>query len=328
MKQQEFETQHAALWHEIGLILDGSSSRSAALPELYRRLCQSLALAGQRAYSPALIRQLQQQVSDCHRLLYSQRSERPATLRHWMMVELPRRVRAEWRLLLLVTLAFWGVAAGVAALVWWEPQWAYSVMTPQQLENVSDMYQPSKIQAGRGGSEGDVMMFGFYVWNNVSIAFRSFAGGFFAGVPALLSVVFNAMHIGVVAGWLSLSPATRGTFWPFVVTHSSFEITGLMLSALAGMRLGLALIRPGQLSRRHALALAAELMFPVIVGAALLTVLAAFVEAFWSASAGIPAGLKYAVGGLCWTMLIGFFAFAGRGREAAAEPREAPRATR
>lgn len=313
MKQQQFEAQHAALWRDIAGMLEKPTTHPALLPERYRRLCQTLALAIQRGYSPALTAHLQQLVNDCHRQLYGQRSERPATLLHWLSRELPCRVRAEWRLLLLVAVAFWGVGGAVAALVWWQPHWAYSFMAPDQLADVSAMYQPDKANVGRSGSEGNLMMFGFYIWNNVSIAFRSFAGGFFAGIPALVSVVLNALHIATVASWLSLQPATRATFWPFVVTHSSFELSGLMLSALAGIKLGLSLVAPGQASRRHALQVASVQMFPVLVGAALLTVLAAFVEAFWSASTAIPADVKYTVGALCWCLVIGFFSFAGRG---------------
>jgi uncharacterized membrane protein SpoIIM required for sporulation len=88
------------------------------------------------------------------------------------------------------------------------------------------------------------------------------------------------------------------------------------------MRLGLSLIHPGRLSRAHALHAASQAIFPVIVGAALMTVLAAFVEAFWSGSAAIPPAAKYAVGTLCWLLVIGFFVFAGRGQ------REAPHADR
>jgi len=207
---------------------------------------------------------------------------------------------------------FFCVALALGLLVWWKPYWAYSFISPARLETMQDMYQPGRVGVGRGGSEGDVAMFGFYIWNNVSIGFRTFAAGIFGGVPALLSLMSNGMNNGVVASWLSMTPATRGTFWPFVVTHSSFEITGLMLSGLAGMRLGLALIHPGRLSRRHALYAASQRMFPVIVGAALLTVLAAFFEAFWSANSAIPVGVKYSVAALCWFSVIGYFSLVGR----------------
>jgi uncharacterized membrane protein SpoIIM required for sporulation len=314
MKQKQFETEHAAAWDEISSILQGTSKNSAALPGLYRRLCQSLALSGQRGYSPALTEFLQKMVSDCHQRLYGAMVARPITLRNWLLLEFPRQVRDEWRLLLLASLAFYGVALAVGWLVWVKPHWAYSFISPQQLAEFQQMYRPGAMHVGRGGSEGDLQMFGFYIWNNVSIGFRTFASGIFAGIPALVSITFNGMHMGVVGSWLSQDPATRDPFWSFVITHCSFEITGLLLSGVAGMRLGFSIISPGRLSRRHAVFAASQKMFPVIVGAAILTVLAAFFEAFWSASTAFPSSVKYAVGTVCWLLVIGFLVFAGRSK--------------
>lgn len=312
MKQKQFEADHAALWTEIAAILDGSQHDARDFPALYRRLCQSLALSRQRGYSPALADHLQNLVTQCHRRLYGNAIERPNTLRGWILVEFPCRVRAEWRLLLLACVVFFGIAIGVGLLVWLQPYWAYSFSAPEELARYRAMYQPGQAAIARNGAQGDVMMFGFYIWNNVSIGFRTFAAGIFGGVPALLSLGLNGMHLGVIGAWLSKDPYTVEVFWSFVITHASFEVTGLLLSAVAGMRMGLALIRPGRRSRGHALHDAGKTMFPVIVGAALLTVLAAFVEAFWSAEPQVPANVKYAVGALCWALVILFFTFAGR----------------
>jgi uncharacterized membrane protein SpoIIM required for sporulation len=314
MKQSQFEADNGALWTEIANLLDGAGVDQRALPALYRRLCQTLALSRQRGYSPALADDLQSLVSQCHRRLYGSALERPNTLLRWMLVEFPCTVRAEWRLLLLACVAFFGIGIALGLLVWYQPHWAYSFMSRQELENFRHMYQPGRAAIGRGGADGDVMMFGFYIWNNVSIGFRTFAAGIFGGIPALLSLGLNGMSLGIVGAWLSKDPSTVHTFWSFVITHSSFEVTGLLLSALAGMRMGLAVIRPGRLSRGASLYTTGQRMFPVIVGAALLTVLAAFVEGFWSASPLLSTSIKYSVGALCWTMVILFFGFAGRGQ--------------
>lgn len=311
MKQKQFELQFSTLWREVENSLKEKSETASALPEQYRRLCQCLALALQRGYSPTLTNYLQKLVFDTHQKLYGASVERPILLRQWLGVEFPRLVRAEWRLLLATIVAFWGVALGLGALVWFHPEWAHSFMSSDELNRFQNMYQPGSISKGRG-SEGDVVMFGFYIWNNVSICFRTFAGGIFAGIPALISIVFNGMHMGVVGSWLSQDAVTRETFWSFVITHSSFEITGLLLSGLSGMRLGLSLIHPGRLSRRHAVFATSQRIFPVIVGAALLTVLAAFFEAFWSANANISTNTKFVVGTICWVSVISFFLFAGR----------------
>jgi uncharacterized membrane protein SpoIIM required for sporulation len=313
MKQQQFEARHSALWEEITYILDGAGSAPHTLPALYRRLCQCLALASQRGYSPALTGYLQNLVTACHRRLYGTAAARPATLLRWLGWDLPRQVRAEWRLLLLATLAFFGVALVVGFLIWFEPHRAYSFASPAELEKYRQMYHPTLSKGGRGGDQGDVLMFGFYIWNNVSIGFRTFASGIFGGIPALFSLGSNGMHAGVIAAWLSRDSATALPFWSFVVTHSSFEVAGLLLSGVAGMRLGLTLLRPGRMKRRDALQAASVTVFPVMVGGAVLTVVAAFFEGFWSASS-VSADIKFTVGALCWTGVIVYFLLAGRSR--------------
>lgn len=318
MKQSRFEAQHQALWIEIdALTASPSKGDPRRLPTLYRRLCQTLALARQRGYSPSLTAYLESLAQRSHARFYHTPVERPALLRQWLVRDIPQLVRAEWKLGLLAFLAFWAVAIACGVMVWHNPEWAYGWVSPEQLAEYQAMYQPGALKAGRGGSEGDLYMFCFYIWNNVSISFRTFASGLFGGIPAILSLLFNGLHGGIVAGWLSRDPATREVFWSFVVTHSSFEITGLILAGQAGMRMGLALINPGRLTRRMALQQAGERMFPVLVGAALMTFIAAFFEAFWSASPLISPTVKYLVGGGCWTAVLAYLLLAGRGRHAA-----------
>lgn len=314
IKQERFEAGHQSLWTRIeqALAAGPAADGAAEFPALYRQLCQSLALARQRGYSPALTGYLEKLVLDGHRRLYGTQSERPMSLVRLLTTTFPQRVRAEWRLLALALLAFAGVALVSGLLVWFRPQWAYAFMSAGELAQYSDMYSPGARQLGRASSEDDVMMFGFYIWNNVSIGFRTFAAGIFAGAPSLLSLGNNGLHFGIVAAWLSMDAGTAERFWSFVITHASFEITGLLLSAVAGMRLGLALLRPGRLRRRQALAVAAGQAFPVMAGAALLTVLAAFFEGFWSASASISPAVKYAVGAGCWLAVIAYLTLAGR----------------
>lgn len=319
MKQKQFELQNEALWHNIELLLANDKKKPAPDPEnfpvMYRRVCQTLALAQQRGYSPALTDYLQKMVSDCNQRLYGTKIERPLTLHHWLFREFPQRVREEWRLLLLMNIAFWGVALVAGLIVWHQPDMAYHFMGAKEIEKIQEMYQSKIFKTGRG-AESDFTMFGFYIWNNVSIDFRTFAGGIFAGIPALLAMGYNGLHMGVIAAVLNADSVTRNNFWPFVITHSSFEIIGMLLAGVAGMRLGLTLLHPHRLSRRHALYQASIRVFPILIGAAILTFIAAFFEAFFCANASIPANIKYIAGAICWTSLILFFAFAGRQRSA------------
>ncbi|MBL8482006.1 MAG: stage II sporulation protein M, partial [Rhodocyclaceae bacterium] len=89
------------------------------------------------------------------------------------------------------------------------------------------------------------------------------------------------------------------------------------LSGAAGLELGMGLIAPGRSTRAEALRLRAQGALPLLVGAALLTFLAAFIEAFWSPLRSVPLSVKYAVGVIFWLLLALYFGLAGRARDAA-----------
>jgi len=159
------------------------------------------------------------------------------------------------------------------------------------------------------------MMFGFYIWNNVRIGFQTFAGGLLFGVGSAWFLGANAVVIGAVAGYLTQVGYSE-TFWSFVAGHSSLELVAIVLAGAAGLRLGLAVIAPGGLSRRSALVAAAKPAVRMMYGAALMLFAAAFVEAFWSPLTEVPFQLKITVGLAGWGLLLAYFGFAGRARAA------------
>jgi uncharacterized membrane protein SpoIIM required for sporulation len=159
------------------------------------------------------------------------------------------------------------------------------------------------------GSDAD--MFGYYIYNNISIAFRIFAGGILAGVGSLLLLCVNAVFLGTAAGHI-INNGFGGTFFPFIVAHSSFELTAILLSAQGGLILGYRLFVTGGLGRAASLRRAGRDALPLITGSALLLVIAAAVEAFWSSRHTLPLPLRLGAGAACWVLLSAYFLFAGR----------------
>ena len=84
----------------------------------------------------------------------------------------------------------------------------------------------------------------------------------------------------------------------------------------AGLRLGMAVIAPGNMSRRAALVAAAKPAVRLMYGSAAMFLAAAFVEAFWSPLTEVDFQIKILVGISGWAILILYFLFAGRGRAA------------
>ncbi len=78
----------------------------------------------------------------------------------------------------------------------------------------------------------------------------------------------------------------------------------------------MAVISPGNTSRRAALVAAAKPAVRLMYGAAMMFLAAAFVEAFWSPITELGFQVKIGAGIAGWVILLAYFLLAGRGRAA------------
>lgn len=326
MRQDQFVARHDADWQALSAWLDAAGRRPRAaaaatdapcddteVPRRYRRLCQQLALARRRGYSPMLIERLAQLAERTHTLMY-----RPPNPRWWRAIafivsEFPAEVRAQWGWMLASALLLFGPMLAMIAAVLWQPELAHSVFDIEQLAQMEHMYDPANTDRLGRDSGTDLMMFGHYIMNNISIGFRSFASGLLVGIGSVLVLVSNGVMIGTVAGHLT-GIGYGGPFWRFVVGHSAPELLAIVISGGAGMRLGFALVAPGQLSRVAALLAAGRIGARLVLGVFVMLLAAAFIEAFWSSIAALPDLVKFGSGAAIWLLVLGWLGFGGRGR--------------
>ncbi|KPG93564.1 MULTISPECIES: stage II sporulation protein M [Pseudomonas] len=323
MKQSLFESRHKAEWERFALALERlergkQTSQVSGFPKAYRRLCQHLALAQERGYSSFLIDSLQQQALRGHQQLYRHRSRLGANLLSFILADFPRLVRSEWPFVLVAGLLFFGSLIGVGVLVHAFPELVYNLIPADQVREMQGMYDPVAGHLGRTterAASEDWVMFGYYVMHNIGIAFQTFASGLLAGVGSAFFLFYNGLVIGAVAGHLS-EIGFGQTFWPFVIGHGAFELSAIALAGAAGLKLGWALIAPGRLTRGEALRLAARKSVLLICGVMLFLLIAAFIEAYWSAKTTVTPLTKYAVGAALWALVAMYLLFAGRTRHA------------
>jgi uncharacterized membrane protein SpoIIM required for sporulation len=187
-----------------------------------------------------------------------------------------------------------------------------SVVSSDTAASFEQMYSPAADAIGRTRTAStDWMMFGFYIRNNVGVAFQSFAGGLFAGLGTLFFLAYNGAFSGALAGYLT-ERGLSTTFYSFIATHSAFELTAIVLAGAAGLRMGHALVAPGRLTRRQSLVQATRDAVVILYGVTAMLFVAAAIEAFWSSARWIPHAVKYTVAAICWTTVFGYFAFQGR----------------
>lgn len=330
MKQARFEQLYGSEWALLERSLDAATPKTrkagvepaaepAALDPMdfaraYRRLCQQLALAERRGYGLALVQRLRQLTERCHQRLYRPPRTRWLRAAQFLLWGFPRRVRAHAGVMWAASLLFFGPLIGLLVAVQFWPELAGRIMGAGQLAQLEWMYDPASEHVGRSrDSASDLQMFGFYILNNISIGFRTFASGLFAGIGSGFVLVFNGVFIGSAAGHLT-AIGYGGPFWQFVAGHSAPELLGIVISGGAGLQLGLALLAPGQRSRARAFREAGIEGARLIAGVFALLLFAAFVEAFWSSIGWLPALVKYAVGIGLWALLLAWLLMAGRGR--------------
>ena len=306
-----------ARWAEYELLVSMMEKGKAGpdaekLPRLFRELSLDLSLAESRMYGGRVTERLNELVIRGYELIYQTRRGSWENVISFVATDFPRAVRREWRLFWLCNAVFWLPFFAMMLSAEQDIRWIQAVLGADGMASTEQMYGGKEEQLSHLRSEygSNFMMFCFYIYNNVAIDFRIFAGGMAAGVGTLFFLLFNGLHIGAAAGYVNHA-CNPESFWTFVAGHSSFELLGMVVSGMAGMRLGLAILRPGRLPRVRALVEASKQALPLIYGAAILTTLAAVVEGFWSAQA-LPSSLKYTVGILGWVLHIAYFSLAGR----------------
>lgn len=326
MKQELYVRRHEPEWLALERWLDARGQARKArnerrgwdgiadheMPARYRRLCQQLALARRRGYSPVLVERLQQIMQRGHSLLYRTPPPRWHVALEFLLSGFPRQVRAE-RGCMLASLALFALPLVVIFVaIQLKPELASSLFDPLQLAGFENMYDPKDPERKLGrDSETDLAMFGYYIWNNVSIGFRTFASGLLAGLGTALVLLFNGVSIGGVAGHLQ-AVGHGDPFWRFVAGHSAPELTAIVIAGGAGLRLGLNLVAPGRRRRIDALVEGGIRGARLCLGVFAMLVFAAFVEAFWSSIAWMPAWIKYSVGAGLWTLVLGWLLLGGR----------------
>jgi uncharacterized membrane protein SpoIIM required for sporulation len=154
------------------------------------------------------------------------------------------------------------------------------------------------------------MMAGFYIQHNASIGLSCFVWGIVFGLGSLYQLIYNALIIGTLFGHMLAQPE-GWNFFNFVTAHTSFELTAIVVSGAAGLRLGWGLIDTQGQSRLASLRREAASALPAAGAAVVLFVLAAIVEGYVSASA-LPYWAKAAVAVVSAAIIVLYLALGGR----------------
>lgn len=319
MRQYHFEQKNQLFWQQFENDLQQLEQKKQALPAArftrqYRTLCHHLALSNERNYSPSLVDYLQQLSTRAHSQLYRQQKHFWSAFWQWLTVGIAKTVRAEKNVVIAAHLLFYLPFLLIFFLVLIDPNLLQKVIGSdigtQAHNQYTEMMQRHEDGVNRS-ADNNTFMFGFYVFNNISIAFHSLGGGLLFGLGTIWTLVFNGLVIGGVFAYMLQTDAAPA-FFGFVSAHGAFELTGIVLAGAAGLRVGLALINPQGYSRLDALRLQGKSAGYLMSSALLLLFIAAIIEAFWSSTTLLPPMFKIFIGLLLWCAVYAYLLLAGR----------------
>jgi uncharacterized membrane protein SpoIIM required for sporulation len=310
MDRDAFVTEARPRWDRLEhLLLEGAASGPewSELASLYRRACADLA----RAQSRGLPGDVQGYLSDlsgrAHNALYGATAVGSFDLLQVIARGFPAEVRRSWVFFWLATALFYGPFVVGLAGAMLDGDFATSVLPESMLEQMEASYSSS---APREDAGSDAQMAGFYVRNNVGIAFRCFATGALFGLGSIYFLVYNGLIMGTVQGYLT-SVGLAGNLFAFTWGHGTWELTAITVAGAAGLKLGWALIDTGGRTRVGSLRAVGPALYRLVAGAGFMLLVAAAIEGFWSASP-VPLVMKWVFGAVQVVIVGSWLLLGGR----------------
>jgi len=309
------ELENDLLWIKSTRPAKLDPERIAGFARRYRAACSDLALAQALKFPANTTDYLHKLVGQAHTQFYRSESFRFGTWLKSLFIEIPGKILTDpctW----ISFGTFWSLFLGSMVAAYLRPEFATAVAGESELAKMESMYsQPvselTNIESRSGAA-------GTYVFHNAGIGLKCFSSGIFLGIGSIITLAFNGVFLGTVFGFMAQS-SSSANFSEFVTAHGPFELTAVVLSAAAGLRLGWALIDTKGWSRADSLRRTAPRALQMAGVATILFILAAYIEGFISPSP-LPYAYKAGVALFTALLLIGYiFGLGWRYRERSAD---------
>jgi uncharacterized membrane protein SpoIIM required for sporulation len=317
MLAEDFIAAKKPSWERLTALLDKSKINGLAmlsaeelneLGRLYRSATSDLAVARRDFPAHRVVEYLNSLVARAHAAVYQGRAARRRSILEFFTTTFPRTFRATWAYTLASFLMFLLPALASFAISYRDPNAGAALMPgiEDRIQDIRDKHEWWKSINDEGRSAAA----SFIMTNNIRVAILAFAGGMLLGVLTLYLLAQNGLMLGIIAGAAqALGFATN--LWGFVAAHGMLELSVIFIAGGAGLQLGWSVVRPGLLTRRAALVLAARRATCLLLGCIPLLVIAGSIEGFISPSE-LPLSLKLAVSLLSGVLLYGYLLLSGR----------------
>ncbi|MCH2077818.1 MAG: stage II sporulation protein M [Rhodobacteraceae bacterium] len=301
---------------EAGGVQSLSFEQSRDLAALYRQATTSLAIAREISLDKALLAYLEALAARAYLSVYAPQERLGGLFTRFFTHSAPQAMRRCWPFL-LAGFACMGLGFLVGYLLYLEnSEWFYVFMPPglagDRGPDASTEYLLSIIYDDSPEASGLGVFASFLFSHNTRIAIFIFGLGVFACAPAILLTFYNGLAIGAFYA----VHVERGLGWDiggWLSVHGVTELSAICIACGGGLRLGFAVLFPGQKTRREALRIAGRDAVKIAIVAALMLLAAALLEGF-ARQLIQDMTTRYVVGWGIGALWLSWFVFAGRSK--------------
>ena len=315
MTLSRFLSSREATWRELEALLRGpvgpgelGSDGVVRLGALYRAAASDLALARRRFPGDPVLARLEHLVGKARGAIYAapergSSAKQFVTTGYWCLVaERPRVLALAWAILL-------GFAALAALWALRDPDAATRGLVPGQFRGAVDPANGRQVLSADQTAAFTTQLF----THNIQVTFLALAAGLTAGIGTAILLAYNGAILGAIGGVLA-GGGDWEAFVRLVAAHGFLELSCVVVTSVAGLRLGWALVRPGYDRRAVALRREALAAVGIVLGTMPWLVVAGIVEAGVTPVLGVP--MQFVVGLALAALYWALVAWRGRGRGA------------
>lgn len=288
-----------------------------ALPRLYRFASSLYARLETQGNDAGTLEETRDLLRRSHALLHRGASGGPRSwwqrLHQLFLIDSPRALREEWKLLVFMLSFFYALAAIAYIAVTLHLDLAYSLLDPAAVTN-----EISQLQATREGEAfegnftfglGESPQFaGWIMAHNMGVSVLFFASGLVTPLFFYL-LATNAFMVGtytaVAAHW-DQGTAISSILW----CHGTLELQAIVIAGMAGLILVRAWVAPGPWSRKHAMSLESRRSLLILAPVFPMLFVAGLIEGFISPHA--PTAVRMIVAAVTGFAFLYWLLLAGR----------------
>lgn len=288
-----------------------------ALVRAYERTSTHLSVSQTALRDPALTTELTRRVARARAVIYGAPSGTWRDARRFVTDAFPAAVWAARREIAVATAVFVVPALVLAVWLGTSPV-ALDVVAPEPLReryverDFADYYT----------ADPSIQFASEVTTNNIRVGVLAFAAGILLCAPTVLVLLLNGANLGVAAGMFAAADQLP-RFFGLITPHGLLELTAVFVAGGAGLRLGWTLIDPGDRPRAAALAEVGRSTIVIVVGVAVVFVVAGVIEGFVT-GAPLPTWVRVGIGVAAEVVFCGYVLL--RGPRALADAHSRPAA--